>query len=143
VAAYRSFELHPKGAAETDGLLKLIPKDDTQQTVLMTLGDSLCDGESLSDMQILSEVRDGMPRALSNAVLISPGFLPSYVVYAEVAVQDPHSDYAAQMRRVCRHAHGEFSKAVDQLPPGTHDWFKGRVMEPRACTVLDVPEADE
>jgi len=67
--------------------------------------------------------------------------LPSaYVSYSLVAVGDPHSDYAVQMRRVCQHKHAGFIEAVKQLPPATEQFFASHVINPDGCKVLALPE---
>src|SRR5229473_2809696 len=42
VFAYGFFHLHPKSKAAAESLLSLIPTDQSQQKVVLTLGDSLC-----------------------------------------------------------------------------------------------------
>jgi hypothetical protein len=143
VFAFRSFQLQPhnKGAAER--LLRLIPVDDKQQEVLMTLGDSLCDGESLAEMTAMARVYEGFARELARAVLLVPSFLPSYVSYAATAVLDPHSEYAVEMKKVCRHAHADFIRAVKELPDHERQVFAKEVMNPNDCMVITLPEAEE
>jgi hypothetical protein len=143
ILAFRSFQLQPhnKGAAER--LLALIPADDTQQTVLMTLGDSLCDEESLAEMTAMARVYEGLARELARAVLLVPSFLPSYVSYAATAVLDPHSEYAVEMKKVCQHAHADFIRAVKELPEHERQVFAKEVMNPNDCRVITLPEAEE
>jgi len=142
VFAARSSELRPtdKGAAVL--LLNLIPQDDGQQTTWMTLGDSLCDSESVADMKSLGRVGDRLPRDLAKAVLLVPDRLPGYVAYAPTSVQNPHSDYAVQMQTVCRARHPEFVKAVGGLPTDKRDWFVKHVLNPEGCHALALPEAE-
>lgn len=79
VFAYRLFELNPRDSSAAGGLLKLIPRDDAQQSILMTLGDSLCNSENLSDMNTLARLRDAFPTGLSRAVLLVPSRMPAFV----------------------------------------------------------------
>ncbi len=132
--------------------LTLVPQKDEQQLDWMTLGDSLCDSESMPEMMTLSRLRDRLAQGLSNAVLSVPEKMQSYVAYAAAAVQDPHSDYAIQMRRVCRAHHAAFVRAVDRLGDGSPDggflatansaWFRAHILNPEGCRVLALPEAD-
>ena len=140
IFAFRYFQLQPhnKGAAER--LLTLIPADDAQQEVLMTLGDSLCGGESDADMTAMARVYEGFARELAGAVLLVPSFLPSYVSYSTIAVLDPHSGYAVEMKRVCQNAHADFIHAVEQLPEDKRQVLAKEVMNPDSCKVLAVPE---
>lgn len=142
VFGYRSFQLNRESKANAHRLLALIPTDDAQQSVVLGLGDSLCDDESIADMSTLARVNEGFARELARAVLLARNFLPSYVNYSMVAVLDPHSEYALQMRRVCRQAHTDFLRAVKQLPEGRQGEFIKHVMDPNSCRVLAVPEAE-
>jgi hypothetical protein len=68
VFAARSLELRPTDKAAAVLVLNLIPQNDGQQTTWMTLGDSLCDSESVADMKSLGRVGDHLPRDLTKAV---------------------------------------------------------------------------
>jgi hypothetical protein len=142
VFAALSFELRPTDKAAAVLLLNLIPQDDGQQTTWMTLGDSLCDSESVADMKSLGRVGDRLPRDLAKAVLLVPDRLPGYIAYAATSVHDPHSDYAVQMQTVCRAKHPEFVKAVEGLPADQRDWFVKHVFNPDGCHALALPEAE-
>ncbi len=122
-------------------LLNLIPKDNGQQRILMTLGDGICSTETISEMKVLGRLRDRLPHALSKAILLVPEQLPNYVAYALTSVQNPESDYAVQMRGVCQSKHPEFVKAVEELPADKREWFVKRVFNPEGCHALALPEA--
>jgi hypothetical protein len=122
-------------------LLNLVPQQDGQQAIWMTLGDSLCDAESMSDITSLGQLRDRLPHDLAKAVLLAPEMLPAYVAYALVSIQDPHSDYALRMEMVCRAKHQEFMKSVDGLPSEKRGWFVSHVLKPESCHALAFPEA--
>jgi len=141
VFAARSLELRPKDKSAAVFLLNLIPQDDGQQSTWMTLGDSLCSGESIADMKSLSQLGEHLPRDLARAVLLAPEKLPIYVAYASTSVQDPHSDYAVQMQQVCRANHPEFVKAVEGLSADKKEWFVKHVLKPAGCHALALPEA--
>jgi hypothetical protein len=138
----RSFELQPKSKSAAIALLKLIPRDDEQQLVLVTLGESLCDGESVAEMMAQSRIGERLSRDLSKAVLLAPEMLPKYVAYASMSVHDPHSDYAVEMQAVCRAKHPEFLKAVDGLSPDQRNWFVKHIFDPHGCHALALPEAE-
>jgi len=108
----------------------------------MTLGESLCDDESVAEMFSLSRVRDRLGRDFARAVLLVPDMLPRYIAYAPVSVQDPHSDYAVQMQSVCRAKQPEFLRAVEGLPTDPRDWFVKHVLNPDGCHALALPEAE-
>ena len=110
--------------------------------ILMTLGESLCDDEAVAEMFSLSRIRDHLAHDFAKAVLLVPDMLPKYVAYASTSVQDPHSDYAVQMQKVCRGKHAEFVKAVERLPTDQRDWFVNHVLNPEGCHALALPEAE-
>jgi hypothetical protein len=142
VFAARSFELRSTDKSAAVLLLNLIPQNDEQQTAWMTLGDSLCNAESVADMKSLGALGDRLPHDLARAVLLVPDKLPEYVAYAPTSVQDPHSDYAVQMQTVCRGKHAEFVKAVEGLPTDQRDRFVKHVLNPAGCHALALPEAE-
>lgn len=142
VFAARLLELRPHSKSAAVRLLELIPKDDEQQTIWITLGDSMCEDEPVADMKSLGRLGESLPHALAKAVLLAPEGLPSYVAYAAVSVQDPHSDYAVQMQTVCRTRHAEFKEAVKKLPTGEQGWFVEHIFDPKGCRALALPEAD-
>jgi len=142
VLAARRFELAPLSKNAAAVLLGFIPQNDEQQTVWMTLGDSLCDSEPVREMLSLSRVRDRLARDLAQAVLLVPGNIHAYLAYAAKAVGDPHSDYAMQMQRVCHAKYAAFTNAVRVMAPDDRAWFISHIFEPTACKPLALPEAD-
>jgi hypothetical protein len=141
VFASRAAELHPKDQSSTGRLLNLIPQDDAQKAAWMTFGDRLCDSESIDEMKALGRLGENLPRNLAKAVLLVPDKMQMYVSYAKVSIQDPHSDYAVQMRGVCEARHPAFLKALNQLPAGDKDWFRKHILNPAGCLVIALPEA--
>jgi len=142
VYAARFFELQSGDRNAAVRLLKLLPQDDAQHTVLMTLGDSLCDGESVAEMASLSRLGERLSRDFAEAVLLAPEMLSKYVAYASASVQDPHSDYAVRMQSVCQAKHSEFVKAVEELPADQREWFVNHILNPEGCHALALPEAE-
>lgn len=142
VYAARSFELQPGNKNAALRLLKLLPQDGAQHTTLMTLGDSLCDGESVAEMILMSRLGERLPRDLAEAVLLAPQMLSKYVAYASLSVQDPHSDYAVRMQPVCQAKHAEFVRAVKELPGDKREWFVNHVFNPESCHAVAFPEAE-
>jgi len=140
VFVYRIFQLH-KRKIDAERLLTSIPKNDAEQTIVLTLGDALCDAEPVRDMLTLSKVNEGIGRELANAVILAPDLMQSYVLYSLDAVQDPHSDYAIQMRRVCQQTRHPFVESVKKLAPDKKKWFAEHVMNPESCKPLAIPES--
>jgi hypothetical protein len=141
VSAARSLELDSAASRAAVTLLNLIPRDADQQSIWVTLGDSLYSGETVSDMKSLGQLGERLPRGLARAVLLIPDRMQDYLAYSLVSTQDPHSDYAIQMRGVCQTRHSEFLGAVEGLPPDKRGWFTGHVFNPDGCHALALPEA--
>jgi hypothetical protein len=70
-----------------------------------------------------------------------PDKIPEYVAYSLTSVQDPHSDYAIQMQKVCRAKHAEFIQAVAKLPREKKDQFMKYIFDPDACNALTLPQS--
>jgi len=141
IFAMKQFELYPQKHDTAVLLLNLIPKDEAQHHILMTLGDHLCGTESYHEMKLFDSLGDRVPREMARAVLLAPDKISEYVAYSVISVQDPHSDYAIQMQKVCRAKHPEFLKAVETLPREKKDQFLKYVFDPDACNALTLPDA--
>lgn len=142
VYSARSFELRPRDTSAAALLLNLLPQDDAQHVTLMTLGDSLCDGETVAEISSLARIRDGLAHDFAKAVLLVPNMLPRYVAFASISEMDPHSDYAVQMQTVCRAKHQEFLQAVEGLSADKRDWFVKHIFNPDGCHAIALREAD-
>ncbi len=138
----RLTELNPTDKQAAAQLLALVPQNDEQDVTWMTLGDSLCDSEPVSDMMSLGQLGERLPRDLAKAVLLVPEKLHDYVAYALTSTQDPHSDYAVRMQVVCRNKHAEFMKAVAGLSADKKNQFIKHVFNPDGCHALALPEAE-
>jgi hypothetical protein len=124
-------------------LLDRLPRTEAERTTLITLGDALCDGETLADMRTLADVRDGLPKAFSEAVLLCPRFLPRYLRYAIDAARDPHNDIALQLHRVCGQNHEGLKRAVLQLSTAEQQQLTAHVFDTQVCKPIAIPEADD
>jgi len=142
VYAAKLIELDPQRQDAAVLLLNLIPKDDEQQHLLITLGEHHCETESYHEMKMLNQLEERIPRDLARAVLMVPAKIPEYVAYSIVSVQDPHSDYALQMQKICRTRHAEFVDAVKNLPRVKRDRFLKYVFDIDGCNALSLPEGN-
>ena len=140
VFAVKQFELDPQRQDAAVLLLNLIPNNDEQQHLLMTLGDQQCGSESYHEMKLLAQLEERLPRDLARAVLLVPDKIPEYVAYSILSVQDLHSDYAVQMQKVCRARHTEFVAAVAKLPWQKRDRFLKYIFDLDGCNALTLPE---
>ncbi len=142
VFAFRLFELEPKERLTASMLLSMIPPTKDEETLWYTLDGLLCEEESMKDVEKVAELHARMPHDLARAVLLVPERLREYVSYAKESVQDPHSDYAFQMRSVCRTKHQAFLGAVDSLTTADRQWFVRKIFDPNECRAIAVPEAE-
>ena len=141
VFAFRSFQLH-RTRQNAESLLSLIPADENQRLVVLTLGDNLC-GEDMKAMSALDNVGEHLPREFSEAVILAPNYMRQYVAYALEAVLDPHNDFAVRMVKVCRNAHSELDSAVKQLPMESQIAFSKHILDIEHCKALAIPEAEQ
>jgi len=142
VYAAKLMELDPQRQDAAVLLLNLIPKDDEQQHLLITLGEHHCETESYHEMKMLNQLEERIPRDLARAVLLVPAKIPEYVAYSIISVQDPHSDYALQMQKICRARHPEFIEAVKNLPKFKRDRFLKYIFDIDGCNALSLPEGN-
>ena len=142
VFAAKQFELIPQVHEAALLLLNIIPENIEQQRLLASLGYSLCGTESYHDMKSLEQITEHFPRSLARAVLLAPDKIPAYVAYSVASVEDPHSDYAVQMQKICRVRHPEFIAAVAKLPLDKKDRFLRYVFDPDGCNALSLPSVE-
>jgi hypothetical protein len=116
--------------------------DKEEESIWYTLDGFLCKEEQVNDIKTLAALHARMPHDIARAVLVVPEKLRDYVSYAYDSVQDPHSDYAVQMRSACRAKHEAFVVAVDSLAPDDRQWFVKKIFDPSDCRAIAVPEAD-
>ena len=141
VFAVRQFELR-NDKRSAAALLELLPANEKQQVAWGSLGDSMCDRETLNDMRILGALGERLARNVARAAILAPERMISYVNFALMTTNDPHSNYAIEMRRVCLHRRQELAAAVDTLEMDKKQWFSTHVMNLSTCQALSLPEAD-
>jgi hypothetical protein len=141
VFAIRMFELNPQ-LQSADLLLDQLPADEEKRLVWMTLGDSLCNAESIADIKAMSKLGERSAHDLSRATLLRPARLSPYLSFVLWASQDPHSDAAIQAQKLCHADRYSFNRALDDLPPDKKRWFVEHVLRPESCHALSHPESD-
>jgi hypothetical protein len=141
VFAFRMFELEPSSDSGA-GVIGLIPRNQDQERLWHSLNGLLCDQESLADVKSLGSLQDRLPHVLAKAIDANPDRMYEFVSYAYDSIQDPQSDYAVQMQMVCRHHHGRFVDAVNQMPEKDRTWFVTKIFDPAGCRAIALPEAD-
>lgn len=144
IFAARLLEIDPANKTAAESLLNLLPKDEDgpEQGVwldLTQLEECPSGGFYASELDPLETLRYHLPRLAAKAVLLAPNKMFDYVSYAEFSV-NPESDYAVQMRKVCRARHQQFVDAVNRLLPKDKNWFVSKIFNPDGCRTLAFPE---
>jgi len=142
IGSSRAFQLKPGSKYYALALLKNLPRNDAQLTAWATLGDSLCDAETPQEMELLSRRGERINRDFANAVLVVPSQMGAYVNAALLAIQQPHSSFVVEMKRVCRGKNNEFSDAIRQMNAKDRSWFVTKIMDPVRCRENFLVEAD-
>lgn len=142
VFAFRAFEIDQTGLKSASRVSALIPKNEDQNATWHSLNGMLCGQETVEEIKSLGSLQDRLPRDLAQAVDIDPDKMYDFVSYAYDSVQDPHSDYAIQMRVVCRGHHVGFVKAVRRMPDKDRTWFVTKIFNPAGCRAIALPEAN-
>jgi hypothetical protein len=142
VYSFRAFELNPTDQQVAARLLSLVPPGEDEEPLWHTLDGFLCKEERIEEIKILAALQARFPRDIARAVVLDPKKMLDYVSYAYTSIQDPHSDYAVQMRSVCRTQHNAFVDAVNHLPSDDRQWFVNKIFNPDECRAIAVPEAD-
>jgi hypothetical protein len=142
IFAFRLFEIGPAETGSALKVIELIPRNQDQDAVWHSLEGPLCDQESVEDIKALGRLEARLPHDLAKAVDMHPDKMHDFVSYAYQSIQDPESDYAVQMQPVCRHHHGQFLNAVNQMTEKDRNWFAKKIFDPGGCRALALPEAD-
>lgn len=142
VYSFRAFELNPTDQRVASRLLSLVPPSKEEEPLWHTLDGFLCEEERIEEIKILTVLQARIPHDLARAVVLVPKKMLDYVSYAYTSSQDPHNDYAVQMRSVCRTQHKAFVGAVNNLPSDDRQWFVKKIFNPDECRAIAVPEAE-
>jgi hypothetical protein len=142
VYSFRAFELNPRDQQFASRLLSLVPPSKEEEPLWHTLDGFLCEEERIEEIKILAKLQARIPNDLARAVVLVPKKVLDYVSYAYTSIQDPHSDYAVQMRSVYRTQHKAFVGAVNSLASDDRQWFVKKIFDPDECRAITLPEAE-
>ncbi|MDR3793564.1 MAG: hypothetical protein P4L03_09310 [Terracidiphilus sp.] len=142
VYAFRLFAMRPQDRSAALAVLDLIPKNDEQGAELIVFDTSLCDGESMTDLQALGRFETTLSRSWARAAILLPEKMSVYISYLLVVGLNPHDDYAVQMKKVCLQKHRQFVDAVNGLAEHDRKWLVDKIFNPEGCHTLMFPEAD-
>jgi hypothetical protein len=135
--------LQPSSRAASKGLLENMPTTEQEVVLLFTLPD-WHEGVTTSEVQMqrLDRIHTVWPRFLGTAVQRWPDFLPAFIRYGRLAVDDTHSDYTDHERRVCRADPGRFKSAFLTLSADDQAYIRRYVFDPNGCKPIFASEAD-
>jgi hypothetical protein len=144
IFAAKSLEFDPGNKEAAKTFLSLLPKDEDgpEQFAWLDLTNlEQCQSGGFSEAQLrpLDLLQYHLPRLAARAVLLAPDKMFDYVSYAPFSVY-PVSDYAVQMKKVCRARHKEFAAAVNELSPKDKTWFVLKIFNPDGCRTIFFPE---
>ena len=127
----------------SERLFENLPTSDAELVALMTLPD-WHDGatKSEADMKLLDTIYENWPRLLSVSVQRFPQYLPAYIRYGLLAVNDIHSDYTGFERRVCRADPRGFVAAFRTLSADDQQYIREHVFNPYSSKPIFLSEAD-
>lgn len=124
------------------GLLANIPTNDDQYSRLTRLAENLFQDETDAQIEAVAEADWHFSRDLAQSVKLYPQFLPAFIRYGRIAIQDAHDDYANWAARVCRSNPNQFVQAFQSLRPADKDYISHFVIEPKGCKQVAFPEAE-
>lgn len=142
IYSFKYFELMGSDARGVAMVFKVLPANDQQYTVWITMGDSFCQGEKLADMALMDSFGERLPLLLSRAVIDRPSEMSKYIKFSLNATQDPHSKIVFGMRNVCLIRHSEFKEAIGNLSHSDKEWITSHIIRIDSCRPIELPESD-
>ncbi len=145
VFAARMLEIDPRNKTAADALLSLLPKDEVgpEQSVWLGL-DQLehCPSGAIPDADLnpLFKLQERLPRDAAMAAILDPTKMLEYVSYANIGSESVVSDYAVQMRKVCRARNKQFVEAIGRLSPQERHLLVAETFNPEGCRAIAIPE---
>lgn len=144
IFAARRLQLNASDKEAAAIFMALLPKTDLgpRQRIWLDLVqlDSCAIGRvSINALKRLSILQDHLPRLAAKAVILVPDKMSAYVAYGLLATW-PDSDYAVQMRGVCRARHKQFVEAVNGLDVDDKKFFLSKIFNPEGCRTIFYPE---
>jgi hypothetical protein len=142
VFAFKLFDLS-RDSKSAEHLLSMLPKNEREYQIWITMGDALCDSETVSDMEAMQKLSLGFSSLASQAAILHPAGIPSLLRTVMLSVQDPHSDLALKLEPICRSRHAAFREAMQKMTPDNRAWFESRAFDVVQCKALVSPESDD
>jgi len=138
----RLLTIDPSSRPGAIGLLDNLPATEDEEVALFTLPD-WHEGatNSVEEMKRLDKLYESWASLLSVAVERNLEYLPNYIRYGRLAVDDIHSDYTAYEQKVCRADPGRFRAAFLTLSADDQNYLRTYVFRPDDCKPIFVSEA--
>lgn len=135
--------IEPSSAEASRGLLENMPSTDHEVMLFFTLPD-WHDGATTADAQMerLDHIYQAWPRLLGRAAQRWPKYLPAYIRYGRLALDDIHSDYTGYERKVCEANRGRFLSAFHSLSDDDQAYIRKFVFDPDGCKPIFASEAE-
>lgn len=123
-------------------LLLITPKSECEMITLSNLGTPLFEAESFRDMGRVGSAYDNLSRNLAVALKSYPEFLPTFLQFGEVALNDSCSDdYPAVVTHVCQASPERFRRAFETLSKADQAYISKFIIKPHGCKQIAVSEA--
>ena len=136
--------LQPSSREASKGLLENMLTTEHELMLLSTLPE-WHEGATTSVAQMghLDDIYSAWPRLLGVAVQRWHDFLPAYIRYGRLAINDIHLDYTGYERSVCKaNPHG-FQAAFLTLSKEDQAYIRKMVFDPDGCKPIFLGEADQ
>lgn len=134
--------LDPGDRAASCGLLAHIPETGNEYDRLTTLDGFLYDDETTEEIDAVGQAYWHMSRNLAHALEVCPHFLPAFIRYGRLAIQNHHDDYPDWAARVCRSNPSRFLKAFETLSSNDRHYIAKYIIQPESCKQIGTHEAD-
>lgn len=128
----------PGESAASCGLLANIPATGNEYDRLSTLTGFVYANETTRAIEAVAQAYWGMSKNLARALKACPRFLPAFIRYGRVAVQNHQDDYPDWAARVCRSNPSRFLKAFETLSPKDRHYIARYVIQPRGCKQIAI-----
>lgn len=138
----RLVALRPRDRRYALDLLLNTPISQCEAIALSNLDSSLFETETFNEMSQVGSAYDNLSRNLADALKYYPSYLPTFLKFGEVALNDSCSDdFPAAVTRVCRWNPAQFRRAFQSLPKADQAYIEKFTIKPNSCKQIAVSEA--
>lgn len=139
----RMLALLPGDRRAARGLLLNLPTSSWQPlSELGWLGTTLWEGETPAQMIAAGRPFESLSQHAASAVLLFPEFMPRFLLYGLLAIQNPHDPFPDWAARACSSNPGRFRRAFHTLNLEEQRRFAKFIVQPRGCKQVGFPEVN-